>query len=495
MPAPSLPVSRIVAVSVQLTPAGAKSQSLSDLLLLGTSTIIDTVERSRTYSDLTSIANDFGTTAEEYLAAAKWFGQSPQPKQLIVGRWVNAAARGGIRGATLSASQQAIANFTAVTTGSLKIGKDGGAPADVLSINLSGAANLNAVAAILQTAIAGTTVKWNSSFARFEIESTTASAASAISFLTTAASGTFLGTLLGLTAANSGAYLYTGQVAETAVAAVQLLDSMLGQKFYAVHIPTAVDTDHLAVAAFLEGTNTKHIYGVATQSAGVLVATDTTNIAYLLKQLNYSRTFTQFSSSDKYAVMSALARILTTDFSGSSTVMTLKFKQEPGVVAESLNATQVNAARAINANIFVNYNNDTAILQEGTMANGTFLDIVTGTDWLATQIQRSVYNLLYTSLTKIPQTDQGMQLLTTAVEAVCSQGVVNGLLAPGVWNANGFGLLKQGDLIPKGYYVYNAPVATQNQADRTSRLAMPIQVAAKLAGAIHFADIAISVNQ
>jgi hypothetical protein len=245
----------------------------------------------------------------------------------------------------------------------------------------------------------------------------------------------------------------------------------------------------------LEATNTKHLYAITTQAAGVLIAATTSDIASQLKALGYSRTFVQYSGTNLYASMSAMARILTTDFTGSNTVITLKFKREPGVVPETLNVNQVNAAESKNANLFLTYNNDTSILEQGVMASGVFVDIVTGTDWLATEIQRSIYNLLYTSPTKIPQTDQGMQLLTTQVANICSQGVVNGLIAPGVWKSNGFGILKSGDFMASGFYIYAPPVATQNQADRAARMAVPIQVAVKLAGAIHTASVAILVNQ
>ena len=82
-------------------------------------------------------------------------------------------------------------------------------------------------------------------------------------------------------------------------------------------------------------------------------------------------------------VVSALARILTTDYTGNSTVITLMYKNEPGIVAESLSTTQVSALEANNANVFVNYNNATAILQRGVCASGVFMDTVVGTDWLA----------------------------------------------------------------------------------------------------------------
>ena len=129
------------------------------------------------------------------------------------------------------------------------------------------------------------------------------------------------------------------------------------------------------------------------------------------------------------------------------------------------------------------------------MANGEFADVITGTDWLAVSLQRALYNLLYTSTTKIPQTDQGQQLLLTTSESVCAQAVNNGLLAPGVWNSGGFGQITQGDFLPKGYYVWSASFDQQDPADRAARRAMPIQIAAKLAGAIHDIQVTANVNQ
>jgi hypothetical protein len=171
------------------------------------------------------------------------------------------------------------------------------------------------------------------------------------------------------------------------------------------------------------------------------------------------------------------------------------YKQEPGIVAENLTSTQLSALEAKNCNVFVAYNNDTAIIEQGRMASGNFIDEVTGTDWLALTIQTALYNLLYTSPTKIPQTDAGMNRLVNVCEATCSQAVVNGLLAPGTWNSNGFGQLASGDFLPKGFYVYAPPVSSQTQADREARASVPIQIAAKLAGAVHTIDVTITVNR
>lgn len=73
------------------------------------------------------------------------------------------------------------------------------------------------------------------------------------------------------------------------------------------------------------------------------------------------------------------------------------------------------------------------------------------------------------------------------------QAVVNGLVAPGVWNGGDIGELMAGDTLTKGYYVYAPAVASQAQADREARRAPVIQVACKLAGAVHYADVEINV--
>ena len=297
------------------------------------------------------------------------------------------------------------------------------------------------------------------------------------------------------TSISSGAYVAVGAAAETAVDCVTTFDSNYGQTWYAVTALGVTDNDHLAIAPYIEASGNKHLYGVSTMEAGVLVSSSTTDIAYQTKQLAYKRTVVQYSSSNAYAVCSLLGRILTVDYTGNNTVITLMYKQEPGIVPETVNSSQITNLEAKNCNIFVQYNNNTAIIEKGTVASGEFLDVITGTDWLALTIQNEVYNLLYQSPTKIPQTDSGHALIATQMSKVLSQSVANGLVAPGVWDSAGFGTLKQGDFLPTGYYVYAAPVSTQGTANRSARKSMPFQIAVKLAGAIHTVSITINVNR
>jgi hypothetical protein len=449
----------------------------------------------RTYATLNSVALDFGTTAPEYLAAAAWFGQSPQPGNLLIGRWAQTATAGRLIGSTLSTAQQLLTAWTAITTGSFKIGIDGAGVATISALNFSGATNLNGVAAIITTALTGATCVWNGVYQRFEFKSNTTGATSAISFLTAAGSGVDISAQLGGLVSSSGAYVANGIALESALTAVTLMDSTFGQKWYAAFVCGAVDADHLAIAAYIEGTNTKHAYGVNTQASGVLVASDTSNIAYQLKQLAFRKTAVQYSSNSLYAVVSLLGRILTTDYTANRTVITLMYKTEPGVVAEQINSNQVLALTGFNCNVFVAYDNSTAIIQNGVCSSGDFIDTIFGADWLAITIQNSVFNLLYTSPTKIPQTDAGNHIITTGIESVCSQAVNNGLLAPGTWTQAGFGSLNQGDYLSKGFYVYAPPIALQNPADRAARKSVTFQVAAKLAGAIHTVNVLVNINR
>ncbi|TCL04221.1 DUF3383 family protein [Sodalis ligni] len=254
-----------------------------------------------------------------------------------------------------------------------------------------------------------------------------------------------------------------------------------------------VDGDVISVAAAIEASSLSHIFAVTTGDAMTLSATSSADLAAKLKAASYSRTFVQYSTSSKYAALSAFGRAFTVDFIGSNTTITLKFKTEPGVTYETLTLSQAAAVDGKNANVYVYYANDTAILQQGVMANGDFFDERQGLDWLQNYVQTNLYNLLYTSTTKIPQTDAGVTRLLTNVEASMDQSVTNGLVAPGVWNGGDIGQLAAGDTLTKGYYVYAAPIADQAQSDREARKAPLIQVACKLAGAVHYADVQINV--
>lgn len=252
------------------------------------------------------------------------------------------------------------------------------------------------------------------------------------------------------------------------------------------------DDELLPVAAAIESSSLSRILAVTTKNTDALLTTVNTDIASKVKAAKYSRTFVQYSSTSNYAAISAFGRAFTVDFTGFGTTITLKFKQEPGVTYETLTTTQAAALDAKNCNVYVYYANDTAILQQGVMGNGDFFDERHGLDWLQNYVQTNLFNMFYTS-GKVPQTDAGNTRIMANVEASMEQAVENGLCAPGVWNGAALGQLASGDTLTKGYYVYMAAISSQSQSDRESRKSVPVQVACKLAGAIHYASVQINV--
>ena len=163
-------------------------------------------------------------------------------------------------------------------------------------------------------------------------------------------------------------------------------------------------------------------------------------------------------------------RAFSVNFRASNSTITLMFKEQVGVPSEKLSAQQAATLKKKNCNVFVLYNNGKAILQHGTMAGGWFFDERHGLDWLQNLMQTEVFNLLYTSNTKIPQTEQGMGYIETTLAKCCGAALTNGLIAPGVWNSDPIGdELDRGAALSTGFYIYHQPIADQFQSDREQR--------------------------
>jgi Protein of unknown function (DUF3383). len=490
--AQGLNVGRLVRVSVNLAPLAAARRGFGTLLVAGDSNVINGSERIRSYVDLESVATDFGTSAPEYLAAQLYFGQSPRPQTLMIGRWIRTATAGLLQGGILTSAEQALANWTAITNGSFKVSIDS-VEKTVTGLNFSAVTNLNGVASAINAVLTGGTIAWDGS--RFTITSSTTGVTSTVGYATAASSGTTISGLLKLTSAAALAPV-AGFAAETPVECAAAMANQSGQwyglSFAASTMPTAEQI--VEVAAFIEGASISRIFGVTETDTRVLDATYTSDLASQLKALSYKRTCVQFSA-NPYAICSLIGRAFSVNFSANRSTITLMYKQEPGVVAALLTETQAQTLKAKRCNVFVQYMNDTAIIQYGVMSGQAYFDEIHGLDWFSDALQTAEYNLLYQSKTKIPQTDAGQNQLVNVASGVCAEAINNGLIAPGQWNADGFGQLSRGDYLAEGFYIYTQPMAAQDQSIREQRIAPPIQIALKLAGAIHEIDCIVDVNR
>ncbi|CAN0620508.1 DUF3383 family protein [Burkholderia multivorans] len=487
-----LPVSRRINVTLSLAALAAQGANMNTALVLGASNVIDTNERMRTYGGIDEVTPDYGTNTPEYFAAALHFGQTPKPQSLCIGRWAKTATSGSLRGGVLSAAQQTIAEWQAITTGAFDITVDG-AQKVLTNLNFAAQTNLNGVATVINAELAGAVVTWDGS--RFVVTSSSTGATSTVGYATAPAAGTDISAMLGLTSSLASTPA-NGIAAEQPVDAAALFLDRFANKFLGLEFADSsiLDDQHIAVANLIEA-DQAHIYGITTQNPQALDSTVSTDLASRLKALNLKYTTIQYSSVSPYAIASFLGRLLTVDFNGNSTTIAMDYKPEPGIIAETLTTTQANTLQAKNCNVFVEYDNDTAIVQYGVTPSGIFVDSIYNAIWFKNAIQTEVYNLQYQRPTKIPQTDGGNALIAGAISSVCDRAVKNGYLAPGVWNSAGFGALNQGDTLSKGYYIYTPPISSQSQADREARKSVPFQIAAKEAGAIGDVDIAITVNR
>lgn len=490
-----LPVSNVVNVDVNLAPRAAVGRDFGALLLLGASDVLNPNEWARQYSSAEGVASDFSITSPEYEAAEIFFSQSPQPNTLYIARWAKEATSGQLLGGKLANDEQNVNNFSTVTDGALDIAVNGDMQS-LTDIDLSGTTSLAGVAAAIQAEFTGdVTAQWDSNYQRFLIKSGTTGVDSTVARATVPDAGTDLGALMLLE--SNEATTQTGTDSEGVTDAVERMLDASNEWYGLVVADTSVDDDDvMTVAGMIEAASPSRIFGYTTQNSNVLLSSVSDDLASTLKAANYARTAIQYSSTEPFAIVSAIGRAFTVDYTAQNTTITLKFKQEPGVTSELLMTSEAATLTDKNCNVFVKYANDTAILQQGVMVNGDYFDERHGLDWLQNYIQTNLYNVLFTSTTKIPQTDSGVNILLTNVEASCAQAVTNGLLAPGVWTASEeFGSLASGDTLTKGYYVYAPKVASQSASERESRIAPTIQVAAKLAGAVHYANVIVNVNR
>lgn len=608
-----LSASRLIRVTVNLGATPAVGRSFTTLLICGDSPIISGLQRLRSYGSIEAVDNDFGVETPEYQAAELYFSQVPQPRTLMIGRWIRTASSGYNLGGILSPSEQTISNWSSIDDGSFHVPINGAAAASITALDFTGVTNLNAVASIITSGLTGAVCIWdgnefvisssttgpgaiatgsiifagqpvsndtvtvngtaitfvgsspvgsqvvigataadtfnnlltflqqsldtNISKANYsgdsEINLTigiafksagtagnaftltesatniTVSAAtltggtmpSSIGYVTAGASGTDISAMLKMTASLSQG-LANGYAAESPAECLAVMasksKSWYGSMFAASVMPTTAQS--LACSALTEAQTLTRVFGVTTQDANTLSSLVTNDLASLMAAGAYNQSTIQYSSTSLYAVASLFGRAFSVDFNAQNSTITLMYKQQPGVVPESLDDTQANTLQAKNCNVYASYDNDTSIIQYGVMSGGAYFDEIQGLDWFQNAVQTSVYNLLYTTTTKIPQTEAGQNQELNAVSVVCGDqpggAVYNGLAGPGTWNSpDTFGSLKTGQYLPLGYYIYSPSVNLQAESDRAARKSPPIQVALKLAGAFQEADVLVTVNR
>ena len=224
-----------------------------------------------------------------------------------------------------------------------------------------------------------------------------------------------------------------------------------------------------AIAGWVEA-RTK-IFGTASDEADIInvaAGTDLSSIAALLNQAGYVRSFVMYhdDADSDYPECAWFGRVLPTQ-PGS---VTWKFKTLASITYSDLTTSQSTNARNKKANTY-EFIGGVGVTREGTMAQGEFIDIIRGIDWLTARIQEFVYALLVNS-DKVPYTDSGIAAVEAEVRRALDLGVSNSFIAD------------------DPQYTVSVPKAADvSPANKAARLLQDVSFQATLAGAIHAVEI------
>lgn len=103
------------------------------------------------------------------------------------------------------------------------------------------------------------------------------------------------------------------------------------------------------------------------------------------------------------------------------------YKSLSMVEAQSLSTTDIASLESRNVSYYTTIGSQ-AMVQGGKVSAGEWIDTIRFRDWLKTQIQQNVINLML-SLPKVPYTDPGIGLVQNAVTAALDAGVEAGGIA------------------------------------------------------------------
>jgi hypothetical protein len=193
-------------------------------------------------------------------------------------------------------------------------------------------------------------------------------------------------------------------------------------------------------------------------------------------------------------------RAMSTNFDGVATTLNMHGKSLVGITGDTgISQATLNTCVTVGVDTYPLVGGGAQYLGKvfTSGANGYF-DNVYNLDWLVFALQVAGFNALTTVSTKIPQTEPGMAILKGAYITVLQQAIVNGFVAPGVWNSPelfGSPVDLKRSILNIGYYIYSQPVNQQAQTARAARQAPLVQIAIKFAGAINSSSVVVSVNQ
>ena len=487
-----VPPSYTVNVSIAATPTGLADYNTNSIAIF-TNDPAGFSESYQAYMTPNAVSTDFGSDSLTYAMANALFTPVPNFRTgggylyIFPFKGVNATA-GTLTTADISAN---ITNFQEVTNGVLNLTIDG-TVTQVTGLDFSSVKTLADVVTVLQNQnldvyieATETAIKFTSK--RFGTDAAvTMAEASEPGDATDLYGATYFN---GATATPTTGTNASGQTLAEAVAAAQ-------QQVYFGGVLTTQYCDNATVQA-----NAAAIQALDCDYFEVM--TSMKNIAELgadIKAAGLGKTRSLELSNGAQEAKIAIATYATiaksVNWDGSNTANTMNLKTLTGCLPDNgLSDTYVLSAQTNGVDIYANTGGLSVVYSND---NNGYTDTIELELAFKKKCEVALFNALRQTNTKIPQTEAGVAVLKNAVAQVCEQFITNGSVAPGTWNTPiSFGDPEsfKRNIEETGYYIYSLPIAQQSQTDREARKAPLIQVAIKLSGAFHFAELIVNIER
>lgn len=410
---------QIVQITITRESTAVATTSFQIPLVLATFTNFS--ERTRTYTDITGVGEDFASTSNVHKIATKLFGQSSVgavPPSIVVGRrqvdtvtYTPTVADNTLYSVTLNGTPYTFTSGVGATATTIVTGLKAalGSPT---GITVTGTTTL-----ILTTTVLGT--PWS------VIASTN---------------------LVGV-----------NTVTEDWVEALEAVEQE-NNVWYGIVSETHVSADQEALSDAINAR--RKLYGTSTADT-VTPTTGITDIAYKLKAKTADRTFGIYLPTADTEFPEAAWMGAQLPYTPGSNDW--DFKRAVGVTVSNLTDTQRVNLRGKDCNMYTTVAG-VNIFQDGDTFGGSPIDEIVGIDWLYARLQEGVYFRLINSL-KVPMTNPGLAIIENEIRSVLSQAEANGL-------------------IDRGWQVTTPDVSTIPANLRAQRTAGVFVFRARLAGSI-----------
>ncbi len=437
---------RIVNVQVSLRTTAITERSFSDLLIVGTHTL--SAGRVLVVTDASELL-DLGLTSASalYKAAAAVFKQIPAINRLYIGK----------------------------------------RQLDTVTVNVTAAAEATYTINVLHRDSAGAVQTAPATYLGQDLDTTTDIAtglATAVNALSVGVTATGTGASVEIDNDVAGADLgvtVDGNLAIVEQESTEAIPEALAaikrenQDWYGVALTSHTEADVLAAAEWAEANES--MFFTSSAQATILDGAVSSDIGSQLKTKQYFRTATWYHLHDDEYLETAVAGHCFTYYPGGETWAN---KRLAGISTDPLSEGQSIACDAKNVNTFEPFRNF-AITQYGKVAAGEWIDVIRFRDWLVEQIKVNVVSAIINADGKIPYTDAGIQIITNAMRVPLDLGVTRSGIAPEE-------LDERGRVIPS--YTISAPLAANVPTnDKANRVLRDVKFTARLAGAIHTAEI------